>query len=54
MDFIPDGWLASFSEAVELYETTRFGERPTEYDKPIMRFYALNKAQREGQRMSDE
>lgn len=26
MDFVPDGWLRSFSEAVELYETTRFGE----------------------------
>ncbi len=54
MDFVPDGWLASFSEAVELYETTRFGERTTEYDKPILRLFALQEAKREGQRLTDD
>jgi hypothetical protein len=58
MDFVPDGWLASFSEAVELYETTRFSERLTILSSFGMdrfsRQFALKKAEKEGRSFNED
>jgi hypothetical protein len=54
MDFIPDGWLASFSEAVELYDKLRFDERPTSGGEPEARILTLKKKQADGQRLTDD
>jgi hypothetical protein len=52
MNFVPDGWLASFSEAAGLYELTHFGERPTLGPDQYIRRLALKKAEKDGRALN--
>lgn len=54
MDFVPDGWLRSFSDAAELYDKLRFDERPTSGGEPEARMLTLKKKQGDGQRLTDD
>jgi hypothetical protein len=54
MDFVPDGWLRSFSEAAELYDKLRFDERPTSGGEPEARILTLKKKQGDGKRLTDD
>ena len=54
MDFVPDGWLRSFSDAAELYDKLRLDERPTSGGEPEARILTLKKKQGDGQRLTDD